>query len=165
MAPPNIDHLRQLLHYDPETGVVTWLKSTTNSVKAGRPVGNINAGGYIELRVAGHRTYAHRIAWALAHGTWPNQIDHINGDRSDNRLCNLRHADFYTNARNRRRSQSVNKSGFKGVCFDKSRNKWIAQIEANHIKYHLGRFDTPEKAHEAYKEAAAKLHGIFANHG
>lgn len=85
-------------------------------------------------------------------------IDHKNHNLLDNRRCNLRVCTAAENSFNRRKD-SRNKSGYKGVCFEKSRNKWAADIRAFGVRYRLGRFDTAEQARDAYVEAAKKLHG------
>jgi hypothetical protein len=91
-------------------------------------------------------------------------VDHIDGDGLNNRRNNLRVATSAQNGRNRG-AQRNNTSGYKGVGWDKSRQKWTAQIKVNGKQKHLGRFDTPEAAHKAYCEAADRLHGKFANYG
>lgn len=97
--------------------------------------------------------------------TDPNiHVDHINGDRLDNRRSNLRLCTNGENLRNRG-AQKNNTSGFKGVCWNKDRNGWMAQISFQNKKHFLGVFETPEEAHEAYKAAAASFHGVFANPG
>ncbi len=91
-------------------------------------------------------------------------VDHINGDKLDNRKSNLRVVTCSENAMNRGK-QSNNSSGHKGVIFDKSRNKWRAEICFNRTRKYLGRFDSAEEASEAYREAALLYHGEFANLG
>lgn len=92
------------------------------------------------------------------------KTDHINGDRLDNRRCNLRLATHAENMQNCR-LRNDNTSGYKGVSWDTSKNKWIAQIMVNKKNKYLGRFDTPEEGHEAYKKAALLYYGEFANDG
>ena len=92
------------------------------------------------------------------------QVDHINGDRSDNRRSNLRTCIHAQNMKNSK-LRADNASGFKGVCYNKRNRKWVAQIQANGIKKHLGLFENPEVAHEFYCLAADMLHGEFANYG
>lgn len=89
-------------------------------------------------------------------------IDHINGNKLDNRKSNLRICTASENARNRGKQRN-NTSGYKGVCYDKVRRKWKAEIKANGVRHYLGRFDTVEDAHQAYVDAAKELHGSFAN--
>jgi len=148
-----------VVSYDRETGIFIW-------VRCGRPEMNgTRAGfkasrGYRRIRIDGVNYAEHRIAWLIGTGRWPaEQIDHINGIRSDNRLCNLREA---TNAQN-----NANKPGRgpwpKGVCWNPTRHKFQAEIKANGRRRYLGRYDTPEQAAEAYRRAALRLHGDFAN--
>lgn len=105
---------------------------------------------------------AHQLAWLLSHDEWPpRNIDHIDMDRANNRLSNLRLATPSQNGANRGR-QKNNSSGLKGVAWNKGAKRWRAQIKANGKRRHLGYFDTAEEAHAAYQEAAASLFGDFA---
>ena len=102
---------------------------------------------------------AHRLAWALHTGSWPNgEIDHINGDESDNRLVNLRDTSKSVNQQNKRNPRSDNKSGFMGVCWHKGAGKWRAQITVNGKVIYLGLYETTEAAHAAYLRAKRELH-------
>lgn len=158
------EEARQLLNYDPETGTFTW-RVGRGSARAGSAAGTPKGNGYAVIKIYGKNYSAHRLAWLLTHGVWPeNQIDHINGRRDDNRLCNLRLATWSENNRNAKR-RSDNTSGVKGVSFDKARDRWLARIKTDGYDRYLGRFDTPEEAHAAYCKAAAELHGEFANFG
>jgi hypothetical protein len=124
--------------------------------------GSVSKSGYIYLSVDRKILLAHRIAWALAYGDWPNgHVDHVNGVRTDNRLCNLRDCERASNNANSKLRKDSS-SGFKGVSFSKKMNKWYGQIRANGRLYYLGSYHTPEEAHAAYVNAA-KLHfGEFA---
>jgi hypothetical protein len=156
--------LKSLLHYCPSTGVFTWLVSR-GKAKSGSVACSFDKDGYIQIVIKHVRYRAHRLAWFYVHGTFPPKfIDHINSNRSDNRICNLRLA---TNSENlcNRGMQSDNKSGFKGVSWQKDRKKWVAQCKVNSKKYNLGRFDTAEEASLAYQEFASKAHGEFFNRG
>lgn len=104
--------------------------------------------------------YMHRFILGLEKGD-PRIIDHINGNPLDNRKANLRIANKATNGMNRGKA-ACNKTGFKGVIFSQNRKRFVAQIRAFNKHRNLGTFDTPEQAHAAYCEAAAKLHGEFA---
>ncbi len=172
---PSPEELRQLLRYEPETGKLFWLPrpremftsdrsfNTWNVRFAGAEAfATVHRQGYRCGVIAGEKCLAHRAVWAVHSGRWPeNQIDHINGDKTDNRIANLREATHAENLQNSRRP-SRNTSGFKGVCFDRSRGKWMARIHADGRDRMLGRFDTPEEAHAAYRAAAEKHHGEFA---
>lgn len=149
--------LKELLHYDPETGVVTW-RATRGGVRAGTVAGSTNHNGYLQIGVDGRDYLVHRLVWLYVHGDWPkHQIDHINGVRADNRIANLREA---TNAENNQNLaiRPHNTSGFMGACWDSERRKWLAQIRADGKRKYLGRFDTPEVAHAAYLSAKSELH-------
>jgi hypothetical protein len=148
--------LKEAVTYNPDTGEV----KAEGSIKA-RVIALTT--GYVAIFSLGRMTLAHRWAWYLAHGAWPEKgmmVDHINCDRGDNRLCNLRLATLKQNFRNSRRS-SRNTSGAKGV--QKTRGgRWAARICADNVSHHLGTFNTVTEAADAYKEAALKLHGEFA---
>lgn len=160
------ERLREVLCYSPETGLFTW-KGTARGRQGGntyigRTTGSPDHRGYCRICVDGHLYLAHRLAWLYAHGRWPAaMIDHVNGDKSDNRIANLREATMAQNKMNVC-APRTNKSGFKGVSWNSDAGKWMAYIRAAGKSYNLGRFDTPEAAHAAYAEAAARLHGEFA---
>ncbi len=159
--PVPIKELRRLLSYDPNTGVIIRLvgvSSFTAGSVAGCPQKDYH---YIEINK--RRISAHRIAWALHYGVWPSlPIDHINLDRFDNRIENLRLASVAENNRNRPK-QSNNTTGYKGVTLHKKTGKFCAKIMANKVRYSLGYYETAEEAAEAYKKAALRLHGDFAH--
>ena len=150
------------LIYDPNSGSFQWRRSTTTGgcVQPGRACGSISESGYLRIRIAGRLYMAHRIVWAYVHGRWPtDQIDHINGNRSDNRLCNLREASRSLNMQNQRRAQSKNRSsGLLGVSWRKDRSRWQASIRLDGRLEHLGYFISPEDAHAEYVSAKRRLH-------
>jgi hypothetical protein len=161
----------ELLEYNPDTGDLVWKEGckqmgATDGKSAGCVYYRVKGGPKgIRISIDRRRQYAHRIAWLLHHKTLPTmQIDHINGNPCDNRMCNLRLATVSQNAMNRG-LQKNNSSGFKGVNYYSKRNKWNARIKANKKYYHLGYFDTAEEAHLAYCKKAKELHGEFANLG
>jgi len=130
--------------------------------KAGYPTAN----GRIALRIDGYACLVHRLVWAWHFGQTPVDMDvhHINGDRSDNRIENLRLASHSNTTAAAGLSKS-NTSGLKGVSFCTERGKWVAQITVNYRNIPLGRFDTKEQAHAVYCAAADKYFGVFANFG
>lgn len=153
--------LRELLHYDPETGVFTWAADSGRwgRIKAGTAAGCINSLGYVVIMIDRRLYYAHRLAWLWARGVWPAElIDHINGVRHDNFLGNLRDASHSLNRQNQRQAQSHNKAGFLGVSWHKQTKKYCAGIWINGKKRHLGLFATAELAHAAYVSAKRLIH-------
>jgi hypothetical protein len=152
--------LRELLHYDHETGLFRY-RSSRKGIKFGQSVGH-NDNGYIRIKVDHCRHAAHRLAWLYVHGEWPNGlVDHANGNSLDNRICNLRVATDAQSAANTGK-KSGNKSGVKGVNWKKQQGKWCARITLDYKRTHLGYFDTLDEAREAYEAAAIKHHGEFA---
>lgn len=146
----------QYLAYDPETGAFMRLK-TSGPKKAGDKVGVVNA-GYLQIGVCGRRMRGHQFAWLLTYGYIPKTIDHLNGNGLDNRLCNLREVTQQQNIHNHRKPPRHNTSGFLGVSYYKAGNKFSAHINLDGKKIHLGYFDKPEVAHQAYLTAKRKLH-------
>lgn len=115
--------------------------------------------GRLQLCVDNHNTLIHRYIWLYVHGKWPDGvIDHIDGNAMNNRLDNLRDVSQHVNTQNNRKARSNNRSGFLGVHFDKNRNLYKAEITMAGKNRHLGRFNTPEEAHEAYLKAKRELH-------
>lgn len=157
------EQLKSVLHYCPETGIFTWLKSA-RSGWVGKSAGSVMNRGYACIQLSGKSYLAHRLAWLYTQGFFPEFIDHINSDRLDNRIANLRPATRRQNNINVLRT-SANTSGFKGVHWDKPTERWRAQITIEGKKTYLGSFASPEEAHEAYKKAALEHHGEFANFG
>lgn len=152
------EKLKQLLHYNPETGVFTRKATTSSRSVAGSIAGCIDWHGYRLVFIEGARYGAHRLAWLYMTGSWPaEQVDHKNGIRSDNQWDNLREA---TNAQNCQNSATYksNTSGFKGVTWDSSRGKWKAQIAVNGKQKIIGRFADKVVAHQAYLTAKSELH-------
>jgi hypothetical protein len=172
--PLTADQLRTLLHYDAKTGAFTWRKReqlghyarTWNTRYAGKVAGTPTVPrGYIQIMVNGWLYLAHRLAFLWMTGAWPAfEIDHHDGNPTNNRWNNLRPATSSQNKMNGVR-RSDNTSGYRGVRLDKRRNHWVAEILAGGAKHYLGSFPTAEAAATAYAEAAARLHGKFANLG
>ena len=158
--------LEDVLRYEPDTGKFFWTVVRWRKIRIGDPAGFIAPSGYLEIRYNYQNYRAHRVAWYLHNGEDPKalQIDHINGDRSDNRISNLRLATPTQNARNMRKRKGTT-SIYKGVHWYERKGKWRAQIRANGKENHLGYFATELDAHLAYCAAAARLHGEFANFG
>lgn len=144
------DLLKSLLHYDPETGVFTWLINRPNGVKVGHKSGNRTVKGYLHISIYGRQYKAHRLAWLYIHGVWPETaLDHINRDGCDNRLCNLRLATHSQNMQNRR-------SKYGGVTF--RHGYWRARISIDNRQIFLGQFKDKADAIAARKAAELKYH-------
>lgn len=153
------DRLKELLHYDPATGIFTWLRPCNrfSQVKPGDFAGALHKRGYIHIKVEGRCYKAHRLAWLYVYGRWPAPaIDHINRDKKDNRLTNLREVTHLKNMQNKSIYRQ-NVSGRPGVTPHRNTGRWVAQVQVNHRNHYLGIFDTPELAANAYHEARRRL--------
>lgn len=160
------DRLRELLSYDPTTGEFTWRVRLGPAGPVGSRAGTIYKNGRRYIAIDRKRYFAARLAWLHVHGCWPSrQVDHRNLDRADDRLENLRLATGQLNAANRRVSKN-NRLGVKGVGISTLRKRkpqrYRARIRVNDRLIHLGYFDTPEEANDAYAAAARKHFGEFA---
>ena len=153
-----VERLRELLDYNPETGIFTWRVDRSYRIKANDRAGYVTpAQGYRKLTVLRYEYPEHRLAWFYVYGVWPSgDIDHINGIVADNRLANLRDVTTQEKCMNRRKARSDSTSGLIGA--KKWHGKWQATIKADGRYIYLGTFDTPEEAHQAYVEAKRKLH-------
>ena len=155
------EQLKEYIRYDQVTGVFTRLKShRTNSIAVIKTCAN-HGSGYFSIGLFGKMYLAHRLAWCLVHGDWPKeQLDHINRDKIDNRIVNLRDATSAQNIRNVG-VRSSNTSGFRGVGYHKESCKWRAQICTNGKRICLGLYRTAEQASEVYEAYAKQHHGAF----
>jgi len=152
------DQLKEVLDYDPETGLFT-RKTTWHRYLAGTVAGCLSPNGYIYMSVNGTRTVAHRLAWLYMTGGFPElDIDHINGDKSDNRWVNLREVSESVNLQNQRRAHRNSQSGLLGVRKNNRGDGWSARIRIDGKVMQIGTFRSPEAAHEAYLEAKRKYH-------
>jgi len=174
--------LRQLLRYEPDTGKLFWLPRNVGMFTDGahsaahnaalwksrfegkEALKTINCDGYRHGNLCGHTLRAHRVAWAIFYGKWPDRTDHINGVRADNRIVNLRDVTNQENMRNQKKRKN-NTSGATGVSWDKEHNRWLVQIMVESGKNKkVGRFDDFGEAVAARKSAEIE-HGFHANHG
>ena len=149
------ERLRELVHYDPDTGIFT-RKTDRGGYKAGTVMGCVAHRGYHKMCVDKRKYYTHRLAWLYVHGEMPNVIDHINGDTSDNRIANLRNVSQAENLQNITRPSRNSRSGVLGVY--KKRKKWTSALSLNNRTVRLGYFETKEAAYAAYVEAKRRLH-------
>lgn len=153
------EKLKELFSYDYKTGNFIRLKETSN-VKKGDIAGCLTDQGYIRIRILGKKYLSHRLAWLYVYGQFPiKSLDHINGNKTDNRIINLREVTTAENLQNQKKPTGNNKTtGLLGASFDKYSNKYKSQICINQKKINLGRFNTPEEAHQAYLTAKRELH-------
>lgn len=154
--------LKELLDYDPETGVFRWSPIPRSGVTAGsiagRHTNNISPNGsrYVLIQVDGRPYLAHRLAWFYVHGVWPNKIDHKNRIRWNNWIDNLRDTNLVVNQHNRWGAQRSSRIGLQGV--KKNGPGWSARIKVMGRCRHLGTFKSPELAHAVYLDAKKTLH-------
>jgi hypothetical protein len=160
---PPLAKLREWLRYNAETGEFFWVKCPGKKMHPGKSAGWMMGSGHTSVSLGGRKMQAHRLAWLFVHGQDPGgkAIDHINGNRSDNRIANLRLATPLENNRNQGK-RSGTSSAYKGVSWYKRKKKWVAQIRMNGRSTHLGYFHDEEAAHYAYCAAAAREFGEFA---
>lgn len=179
---PDQETLNRLLEYDPASGKLFWRRRPSSMFSACRTSPDVKAsawntqwagkealctvstGGYLKGGLCRQHVMAHRVIWKLVFDEDADQIDHINGDRTDNRLVNLRSVSVADNNRNRR-LPVTNKSGVMGVCWATSVNKWMAYVRGENSKIiHLGFFHDKAQAARARQQACRSL-GYHPNHG
>ena len=149
--------LRYFLSYCESTGVFTWNVNKSPKARAGSIAGVLNGKGYINLTINSKIYKAHRLAWLYVYGEFPRYgLDHINGNRADNRIKNIREATQLENNQNRKKPIN-NTTGFIGVSKNKQ-GKFFSSIMFNGVRKYLGNFFTPEEAYKAYTNAKLDLH-------
>lgn len=155
------ERLKELFEYLPETGQLRRLVTRSHLAKAGVIVGTVDGKGYLHVNLDKRFYRIHRLVWLYVHGEQPDQLDHIDGDRKNNRVENLRPCTCQTNAGNAGLANH-NTSGFRGVSMNAKSGKWAAQIKIFGEQTYLGRYDTPEEAARVYDAAAIEHFGEFA---
>jgi hypothetical protein len=155
------ERLKELLRYDPDTGIFTWLKTNSNRARAGSTAGCKSCNEYIVVRIDGVLRRAHRLAWLYMTGSSVAEIDHANRDKSDNRWANLRAATRSQNNINRPPPRN-NRSGFAGV-HEHRPGEWHAFGMKSRVKQHIGAFRSPEEASAARAKWAVETYGEFAD--
>lgn len=157
----DVQKLRQFVSYEPESGLLYWAQTCKqlSKIKPGALLGWINGEGYVEFGFQGRKLRGHRAAWALYYGYWPDGvIDHIDGNKINNRISNLRVTDRTGNSQN-----SLAPKGplrLIGVCRERN-GRFGARIRANGKQIRIGSFGTAEEAHAAYLEAKGRLHPMW----
>lgn len=152
------EQLKKILSYDPETGIFHWKIKPSKRFPAGMQAGSL-VNGYIRIHTNGRQYGAHRLAWLYVHGVEPeHQIDHINGNPSDNRIANLRQATALENSQNIRKPQKNNTHGTLGITYDPNKKLWRARIGINGTRQYIGKFKSQEEAAQAYLQAKRSLH-------
>ena len=156
--------LLEVLHYDPQTGFFTWTTNLNGHARTGRKAG-WNQYSYIKIQIDGKSYPAHRLAWLYMTGEWPtHEIDHINGDPSDNRWSNLREATHQQNMCNRTRLNRRNKSGVQGVYLSKKTGKYHPYANCDGKMIYLGSYACLGRAISVRQAAKYAFYGAFAPH-
>lgn len=155
------DRIREVLHYDEPTGNLLWKITKSATAPAGSIAGSLNAKGHVNIQIDKTLTTAHQIVFLLHHGYLPAEIDHIDRDKTNNRIANLRPCTSSQNKGNIALLRN-NVSGYRGVSLNKRSGKYHAQIKINGKQTYIGRFVLPEDAARAYNTAAMEHFGEFA---
>lgn len=156
--------LQEYLHYDPNTGFFTWIKKPNNKILKGTRAGTTHKNGYRQINLLGKKYVEHRLAWLYMYGQFPKElIDHINHDRADNRLCNLREVSIAENARNRIRNSNT-RVDEAGIWWCRRRKRYIAEITLNQKKVYQKSFTDIDEAINQRKSKLLEL-GFHENHG
>lgn len=151
--------LQLMLSYDLDTGVFLWRSKPAPCVRAGSVAGSPDKDGYLRIQLDGKQHKLHRLAFLLVDGAWPiGQVDHIDGDRQNNRWANLRVVNQAINQQNRRQQQRGARTGLLGVYQKKGNVKFTARIYVDGKRIHLGSYECAEVAHAAYVRAKRELH-------
>lgn len=154
------EYLKEVFIY--KDGVLFW-NVDKRKMKIGEKAGRTKKNGYCEIRLNGKLYGTHRLIFLMFHGYLPKIIDHIDGNPSNNLISNLRSATHAENMRNSKKPIN-NKSGFKGVYFNKETKKWIAQCVVNNKKHHIGSYEDIHEAANAIMSFRNKNHKNFAKH-
>ena len=159
----SIEKLKSILSYDHKTGIFTWVKNVGTRGKIGCKAGYMVSTGYVGIVLSGEKYLAHRLAYLYHYGEQPDNIDHINGDREDNAISNLRSVTKAENLKNKC-VRKDNKSGIQGVCRTANGKRWRARIRNKGVEVSLGTYDKKEDAKDAVEKAMEKYEYHY-NHG
>ena len=156
--------LKELLFFDPETGIFIWRVKPSNPVKRGSVAGHLGVLGYTLIGIDGLVYPAHRLAYLWMMGEFPpHEIDHIDGQRANNKWSNLRPVTKSQNQQNSK-MRIDNTSGHKGITWNTDRQKWMARVQIGNKRHYLGIYDDLAQAVQAVKTSRSKLHGEFTRH-
>jgi hypothetical protein len=161
MKPLTHADVAAFLQYDESAkpSCLRWLAKPNRRIRVGSVAGFAANAGYIGVQVNGLQTYAHRVVWLLMTGNWPaDQIDHIDGNKSNNTINNLRQATGFENQQNHRKERARSKSRLLGVHWNETRRTWFARIQVKGKSRYLGVFASPHDAYAAYISAKRELH-------
>jgi hypothetical protein len=150
-------------YFDYKDGNLFWKKQPASHIKVGDVVGTINKRGYVQVKFLCKRFYAHRLIYFMFNGYFPQEVDHIDGNKTNNKIENLREATPAQNRHNRKISKN-NTSGIKGVSWNKKENVWIAQCQVNKKNYFLGRYHDKEMARKIVQQFRNQHHHEYARH-
>ena len=154
------EELKTQVEYNADTGIFTWKVRPSNRIKIGNKAGCHHNRGYIQISVLGERHLAHRLAWLYVYGYIPKLIDHIDGNRLNNKISNLREATYAENAYNSK-IRSNNKSGVRCVSWDKARQSWEVRIKIDGKLKHFGNYKDLDEAAKVSEKARKEHHTIF----
>lgn len=153
--------LKSKLSFNPETGIFTWLIANNSRVKVGMIAGTFSSTGYVYITIDRKNYKSHRLAWLYMNGECPkDMIDHVDGDKLNNKIVNLRKCNQSQNMQNQKLSK-FNTSGYKGVSWHNATSKWRSRAKLKSKQYHLGLFERAEDAFKAYQKFAKQNHGEF----
>ena len=160
---PPLEELKEFLDYNPDTGIFTWIKKPNNRIKIGKVAGHLHESGYIKIVFKRSSYRVNRLAYYMYHGVDPLEklVDHIDGNKINNKIKNLRLLNTSQNAMNRVNLSSNNTSGVTGVIWCKRARKWVVLIMVNRVQKNMGYFINKEDAIKARKEAEIKYFGDF----
>lgn len=152
----SLERLRQVLRYEPETGDFYWIQRDTIKKKLGTNASVVRSHGYLNICIDSQYYYTHRLAWFYVHGEWPNVIDHIDGDKANNSIENLRSVSQRCNVENVLKARKHNKSKMLGA--HKTKYGFYSSVVYNKKTVYLGHYKTAEEAHNVYLKAKRELH-------
>jgi HNH endonuclease/AP2 domain len=156
------EYLREIFDY--KDGELYYKKKYARNIKIGKKVGRINPYGYVYTRINGKEYRNHRLIFMMFNGYFPEQVDHIDGNPTNNRIENLRAANNTKNQWNSK-VRKDSKSGIKGIRWYSNYKKWVADCKVNGKRHHIGYFENLEEAKEKLQQFRQQNHGEFANNG